>query len=234
MKNFEQELEVCIRSRFPLIVLSTLEEERAVKSILNVSESRERPCLAWNLAEGFSAITGWQELPKPAKDPITALSFIDSCKEDSIFLLPDFHECWEEAKAKRKLRSVCQRLKYSKKSIIITTPSSKVPIELQDLAVVLDYPRPGLEELEEVLDKLSKAPGVNLELEQRDRQTLLKAALGLSTAQAMRVFAKAIVKNGLLDENDVHVITDEKREIIKGSEASKNDWKCLETTPFTS
>lgn len=219
MKDFEKNLALCIRSRFPLIVLCTLEEERAEKSIESVSETRDRACVSWDLSEGFRPIRNWNGALPQTIDPIAALDFIDSCQEAAIFVLKDFHECWEDAKPKRKLRAVSQRLKYSKKTIFVTTPFHKLPMELQDIAVVLDYPRPGIDELENVLTQLGKAPGVNLELAEVDRQTLLKAALGLSSAQAMRVFAKAIVQNGLLDENDVHVITDEKREIIKGSEA---------------
>lgn len=52
-----------------------------------------------------------------AKDPLSALEQVDKAEEDSLFVLKDFHDCWTNPQIKRKLRSVAQRLKFSKKSI---------------------------------------------------------------------------------------------------------------------
>jgi SpoVK/Ycf46/Vps4 family AAA+-type ATPase len=43
--------------------------------------------------------------------------------------------------------------------------------------------------------------------------------LGLTASQAQRVFAKAIVSNGALDDRDIDLVTQEKKEIIRESEA---------------
>src|SRR6185369_16671007 len=42
---------------------------------------------------------------------------------------------------------------------------------------------------------------------------------GLSAAQAQRVFAKAIVSDGVLDDRDIDLVTEQKKEIIRESEA---------------
>jgi SpoVK/Ycf46/Vps4 family AAA+-type ATPase len=41
----------------------------------------------------------------------------------------------------------------------------------------------------------------------------------LSAAQAQRVFAKAIVSNGVLDDRDINLVTEEKKQIIRESQA---------------
>jgi SpoVK/Ycf46/Vps4 family AAA+-type ATPase len=51
------------------------------------------------------------------------------------------------------------------------------------------------------------------------REKLVQAALGLTAAQAQRVFAKAIVADGVLDDRDIGLVTDEKKQIIRESEA---------------
>jgi hypothetical protein len=43
--------------------------------------------------------------------------------------------------------------------------------------------------------------------------------LGLTSAQAQRVFAKAIVSNGVLDDRDINLVTEEKKQIIRESQA---------------
>ncbi|BAU65781.1 hypothetical protein YCF46 [Stanieria sp. NIES-3757] len=216
---FEQELDIYLRSRFTLMILVTPEEERALQSVKQVCERTQRSCLSWDVADGFGAVTNWRGSIPSAKDPLSALEQVDKAEGDSLFVLKDFHDCWTNPQIKRKLRSVAQRLKFSKKSILITAPSGKIPVELKDEAVILEYPLPQNEELETVLQRLTQTPGVKVNLTRLGREKLVQAALGLTAAQAQRVFAKAIVSDGVLDDRDINLVTEEKKQIIRESQA---------------
>jgi SpoVK/Ycf46/Vps4 family AAA+-type ATPase len=134
-------------------------------------------------------------------------------------VLRDFHDFWTQVKVKRKLRSTAQALKFSRKTIVAITPKSALPEELKDTGVEFYFPLPDEMELAVALDKLLKTPGVTVSLNEEDRARLLRAALGLSYAQALRVFAKVIVSDGVLDESDIELVTEEKRELVRESEA---------------
>src|SRR5262245_62022456 len=215
---FEQELDVYLRARFTLMVLVTTEEERALQTIKSVCEKSKRPCLTWDLADGFQSLAGSAAAPS-AKDPVSALEQIDKADGEALYALKDFHDCWLNAQFKRKLRSVAQRLKFTKKSILVTTPSSKIPEELKDEIVVIEFAPPNTAELEAVLNRLTQTPGVKVNLTKLGREKLVQAALGLTALQAQRVFAKAIVADGVLDDRDIDLVTQEKKEIIRESEA---------------
>ncbi len=217
--TFKQQLELYLRARCTLVVIVTPEEDRALELVRQVCEDLSRCCLAWDLAEGFQAITA-QPASLQARDPLAALEQIDKAAGDGIFVLRDFHDCWSNPTIRRKLRTLAHRLKFSKKSILVTTPTaSKVPEELRDDAVIMPLVPPGLNELETVLEQLARTPGVRLNLTPQGREKLLQAALGLTTAQAQRVFAKAIVADGVLDDHDVDLVSEEKRLLIRESEA---------------
>jgi AAA+ superfamily predicted ATPase len=216
---FEQELDIYLRARFTLMLV-TLEEERALQTVKEVCEQSQRPCLTWDAADGFQVLTGGGKGPLPsARDPLSALEQVDKAEGDTLFVLKDFHECWGNAQVKRKLRSVAQRLKFTRKSIVVTSPCGKIPEELKDEAVVVGFPPPDAAELEEVLNRLTQTPGVKVNLTPLGREKLVQAALGLTAAQAQRVFAKAIVRDGVLDDRDIGLVTDEKKQIIRESEA---------------
>ena len=217
--SFERELDIYLRARITLIVLVTPEEERALQTVKAVCERTNRPCLAWDAADNFQSLTTANASVPSAKDAVAALEKIDKSEEEALFVLKDFHEAWNNAQNKRKLRSVVQRLKFTKKSILITTPTTKVPEELKDEAVIVEYPPPTAAELEAVLNRLAKAPGVKVNLTKLGREKLVQAALGLTAAQAQRVFAKAIVGDGVLDDRDIALVTDEKKQIIRESKA---------------
>jgi SpoVK/Ycf46/Vps4 family AAA+-type ATPase len=217
--TFERELDVYLRARITLIVLITPEEERALQCVKAVCERSSRPCLTWDASDQFQALTGFTRTVPSAKDANAALDQIEKAEDEALFVLKDFHESWSNAQTKRKLRSVAQRLKFTKKSILITTPSSKIPEELKDEAVVVDFAPPTAVELEAVLTRLTKAPGVKVNLTRLGREKLVQAALGLTAAQAQRVFAKAIVGDGVLDDRDISLVTEEKKQIIRESKA---------------
>jgi AAA+ superfamily predicted ATPase len=216
--TFEQELDTYLRARFTLMVLVTSEEERAIAILKTVCERTNRSCVSWDVADGFQSITGGSAV-SAAADPKTALEQIEKSDGDTLFVLKDFHECWSNAQIKRKLRTSAQRLRYTKKSIVVTTPACKIPDELKDEAVIVDFPPPDSVELQAVLDRLTQTPGVKVTLTELGREKLVQAALGLTTSQAQRTIAKAIVKDGSLNDQDIQLVTDEKKQIIRESEA---------------
>jgi len=217
--TFERDLDIYLRARITLIILVTSEEERALQSVKAVCERANRPCWSWDVADSFQSLHGGTGTPPSAKEAHAALDKIDKSDEDALFVLKDFHESWSNAQTKRKLRSVAQRLKFTKKSILITSPTVKIPEELKDEAVIIEFPAPTAAELEAVLTRLAKAPGVKVNLTKLGREKLVQAALGLTSAQAQRVFAKAIVGDGVLDDRDIGLVTDEKKQIIRESNA---------------
>ncbi len=91
---FEQELDIYLRSRFTLIVLVTPEEERVLSAVKAVCDRTQRPCLTWDVADGFQSLTTWCGSLPSARDPL-ALEQMSN---------PQF---------KRKLYSVVQRLKFN-------------------------------------------------------------------------------------------------------------------------
>ncbi len=217
--KFHDELDIYLRARFTLIVLVTPEEERALQIVRQVCEDTQRKCLTWDIADGFQWLTTSGGALPIARDPLTALEQIDKADGNVLYVLKDFHDAWGNPQIKRKLRSVAQRLKFSKKSILVTSPMGKIPEELKDETVVVEFPSPTTVELETVLQSLTQTSGVKVNLTPLGREKLVQAALGLTASQAQRVFAKAIVTDGTIDDRDIDLVTEEKKQIIRESEA---------------
>lgn len=218
--NLGKELDIYLRARFTLIHIVSHEEERATNELTSLCKKSERSLIVWDMADHFRKLTGDGPEPQPAKDPLSALAAIEKMDGQCVFLLPDFHQCWKsQPVVVRKLRNLAQKLKYTRKSLIITSPSSAIPDELKDDIVVLDFPPPDFDDLSEILSHLEKTPGVKFDLSSEVRDRMISLALGLSESQAQRVFSKAIVTGGVLDETDLSIIAEEKQQIIRESGA---------------
>ncbi len=216
---FEHELDVFLRARYPLVAVVTIEEERAVESVRELCGRTRRKCFAWDIADGFAVLYGEDEILPRAKTPVDALDAIGRTDTRGVFVLRDFHLHWDDAPVRRKLRNLAQRLKYTRKSILVVTPSVAVPLELKDDMVAIELPPPDLPMLDKVLTRLLRAPGVSTDMTDEEHDRLLGAAKGLTASQAQRVFAMAIVRDGRLQAEDVKLVAQQKKLIIRESQA---------------
>src|SRR5262245_57877451 len=101
---FEEQLDLYLRARCTLLVVVTLEEERALRGVRAACGGTRRDCVAWDVAEGFQTPGGGPPLPA-ARDPLSALEQIDRAEGDALFVLKDFHDCWADAAVRRRLRN---------------------------------------------------------------------------------------------------------------------------------
>ncbi|MBY0549280.1 MAG: AAA family ATPase [Candidatus Obscuribacterales bacterium] len=222
--SFEKNLEKLLQARFTLIVLVTSEESRAMDRIKETCVAGKRPLVTWDIGDGFQILSGTvANLPSgvAATNPAQAIEAIDQSPSDALFVLKDFDEIWTtNYQIKRKLRNVVQRLKQVKrKSILVISTASKIPEQLRDEAFVLEFPLPQVQDLEGVLELVSKVGGAKIQLTELGKEKLLRAALGLTASQATRCFSKGLVTNGVLDDRHIELVTDEKRQVIRESEA---------------
>jgi len=219
VQTFLEEIDACIRARFTLLSVVSLEEESILEQLRALCLTGDLKLYRWDHADYFQILVGEGAAPN-AKDPLSALSAIENIDDEGIFVLCDFHQCWHgQPRVVRKMRNVASKLKFTRKTIVITSPVWKIPEELKDDVVILEYPSPGLKELDLIISSLTSAPGIRVNLTALGREKLLQAALGMSSNQARRIFARSIVAKGGLDERDIEQVNAAKRQIIRDSSA---------------
>ena len=219
--DFFRRLNVSLRARVTLIVVITPEEERVVEQIKDVCErwNPPRQCIAWDSVEGFSVIAGNKNFLNQSRDPLTALDDLVKTGEDAVIVLKDFHEYWNNPQVKRRIRNFSQAFRYNRRTIVIVTPTPRVPDEIRDEAVIVHFPPPTAAELSADLDTLLATSGITCSLSPGGREKIIQAALGMTLNQARRAFSKAIVTHGTLDDRDIDGIIADKKDILSSSDA---------------
>ena len=214
-------LESYLRARVTLVNIVSREEESILAEITKLStQKKQRLIIAWDIADGFKLIAGKGNIPANCQSPLNALNEIEKINVESVFVFKDFQECLRnQPMISRKLRNLTQEFKYTKKTIILTSVSGKLPDDLLDAAVTVLFPLPGVEELNEVLNDLLRVPGVTVGLTPDEKAHLISASLGLTHNQAQRVFARAIIRDGSLKREDIELVVEEKKQILHESDA---------------
>lgn len=218
MTDPAQEIEVLIRSRYPIIQLVTWEERRAESTIMTVAKTLGRVVHTWSLSRGL-----FPELPEKSSDTrlpgeITVLAQILESTDQRIFVLRDFHPYLGDRAVIRLFRDIANRLRGEKITVILLSPVLKLPTELEKDITVMEFPLPTPAEIEaklnDVIQAMTGRAGVDLAISDADKEQLIKSAQGLTLDEAENCMARSLVEHKRFD---LSVMLDEKKQIIRKS-----------------
>jgi len=225
--NFQTEVEILIRARYPILYVISSEEMRVQEVLLEIASRRQKKVFEWTYSSGIvpaGASIQSQKGRNPAtKDPLAALDHVIDQVEPAIFLFKDFHPFLTRSNFAviRRLKDIALHLRNSRKTIVLISPVMEIPAELDKEITVLNFPPPTKEDLAILLDQaiadLRESQQVEIDLDGEGRERLLQAALGLTLGEAENVFAKIIVKNQRLSADHVGEVFAEKQQIIRKS-----------------
>ncbi len=225
----QQELDVLIRARYPIVYVVSWEEERVEACLRKIAEARNKKLFVWTITQGMvrsgSEPSRTRSGGSNTTDPIMALDAVVDQVEPAIYLFKDFHPFTVGERCNltviRKLRDVAHHVRDTYKSIIIVSPELQIASELSKDVTVLEFGLPRPVDFNLLLDRIVEDvrdnPHVRINLEGDSRERLLHAARGLTLKEAENVFAKTLVLDGKLDSDDVSVVFSEKQQIIRKS-----------------
>lgn len=214
MMTFREEFELLLRACYPLIYISTTEEERLETAIAQSSQTMQnRTVYTWDFVDGYQDNPNNQGVGR--RNPLQALEFIENLPNSigGIFILRDFQRFLEDVSISRKLRNLARSLKSQSKNIIIIAPQVQIPEELTEAITVLDFPLPTATEIKSEIQRLLGATGQPLS--DTLVNELVRSAQGLSLERIRRVLTLCIASHGRIEPEDVELILEEKRQSIR-------------------
>lgn len=208
------DLYLLLRSRHPLLVAPSDDEERVLALIVEVCRRDRVPVWTW------SATTG---LARQGQDPAYnttslggAFSFIPDAGKPAVFVFHDAHPFLGDPVNARRLKEVASGLR-APSSIVLVGPSSDVPAELESLAYVWRLKPPDRTELRETaartLRDLEKS-GLRLAIDGSAFEAMVDALAGLSIREAERLIQRVAFDDGEVDESDLPRLRQAKAELL--------------------
>ncbi len=215
-------LEVYIRARYPVLWIVTPEEERALAELDRLAVGLKRRLLLWSITTGQTnpALPGSME--RSRRDPLQMLQGVLDDQEPALYVLRDFHPFLKDVGVTRKLREVAFALQQSPKTLILLSPVLQIPPELEKEITVVDFPLPDRAALEQLLAQIVETAQehgrIQVALNRRQRDRLVRACQGLTLTEAANAIAKAIIQaGGRLGGEAIQAVAAEKRQIIRKS-----------------
>ena len=217
-----------LRARFPLIYISTFEEDRVTKYIKQIAISKRcvkypREIFTWTQTDGLYN-TATEKVISDTSSPHKMLEYIRKYEKDAVFILYDFHVNFgsgnrtPDSNIIRKIRDIIPDLKFgtARKTIFFVAPELVIPTALQKEITIFDFPLPNLDDIKSKFKSmLAQNTTVENTLTEEDTDKLCKAALGLTLQEAESAFALAMVNDGRIDIKDLPIVLEEKIQVIK-------------------
>ncbi len=211
------ELKTLVLSFHSLLAVETVEEERIRALLMEVATDLRLPFYEWSVTEGLRRLRG--ATIDMTQDALTALRHIDRLDGDAIYLLKDLAPHLSTASVARALRDLAQKLTSTRSALVLSGNPIELPPDIDALAVRFQMQFPDDDEIRDlirsVIESVSARQRVRVDLSREDAQRIVRALSGLTLNQARQVIASAIVDDGCLSAEDLHVIIKRKGELIE-------------------
>ena len=212
--SFNDEFELLIRARYPLLYIPTCEEERVETAIASSAKKQgNRAVYIWDFVDGYQGNPNDVGFGK--RNPLQALELVEKipASAPAVFILRDFHRFLEDVAISRKLKNLARLLKSQPKNVAIVSPRLAIPEELSEVLTVLEFQLPASAEIKTEVERLLASTGQSLEGKILDE--IVRSSQGLSMERIRRVLARAIANHGELRPEDVELVLEEKRQTIR-------------------
>ncbi|MBT3192502.1 MAG: AAA family ATPase [Verrucomicrobia bacterium] len=182
-----------IRAGYPGIYIVSHEEQRVEAEIKSVADALEYRLFAWSTTAGLVDTADGQA--RQANDPLDAIEAVEELPENSLVLLRDFHAFLEDGNPVlvRALKDSLARCKTLGKCLIILGCRQVLPAELERELCVIHFTLPDKPQLGVVLDGICQSAGLPIAAGD-DRDRILDAATGLTSAEAENAYALAVIE----------------------------------------
>ncbi|MCK4659023.1 MAG: AAA family ATPase [Phycisphaerae bacterium] len=222
MADFVEDLQLLIRSRYPIITIETDEERRALDRVLQAVRSLAMQAYIWDMVEGLRATTPapTQSIPK-TKSPKEVLTHILSTNWSAVFILKDLCTHLRDAALQRMLRTFSQNAHEHHRTMILIDPSTDLPDILGRISAPLEISLPDEDELEQIarstFKELSRYSKIRSELNHKQFRHIVRMLRGLTAHEARLAVSRVILDDDCLNSDDIERLLKVKREMVRES-----------------
>ena len=216
--DLKESLYSYVESRHPIIYLVTLEEDKCDRLIRDLDTSRK--ILEWNMAYGhvyFDSKT--RMLPGKYRKLSEALdNWLDQDLNNHFLIIKDAHlALCSDSLSIARLKTLVRKIIHddTRATIFLVSSQQCVPPELEMFITVIDQPTPNEEKIGEIIREHAVTNKYSVNDDLTDK--LVLAFRGLSEYVITRLLNRGYIRGGDIDIDDVKLVIDEKRQIIKKS-----------------
>ena len=224
--SFRKNITNYIRARYAILVIESYEEERVIEELQSVASDINHSFYVWNSSEGVKY--DGKVADARTKDLGVAIDFCESKAKNlsskSLFVFCDaqlFLTGNANPVYRRRLKdfAINIRNKGYNCNCIIIAPNFEVTNDLQKEVTLLSFPLPTKEEVRKVITDFiapyRNVDGISIDVDDKLLERYVEVSLGLTKLEIENCLSRALVNDRCIDESDLKIILNEKKQIIR-------------------
>jgi SpoVK/Ycf46/Vps4 family AAA+-type ATPase len=215
------DLELIVRSRVPIVLVETHEENRALDMFRRLALTLQTPTYRWTVTEGLRRMEVELGAQASTSEPERALRHIKAVESPGIYVLVDFHPYLDDPVNRRLLKEIAHAYAQLGHTVVLLSPRLELPAELGKLAARFQLSLPDEERVlaivrEEALAWSRRNGNRKVKTDSRILQRLVANLTGLTSGDVRRLARKAIYDDGAITDTDLPEVMKAKYELIGG------------------
>jgi len=214
-----KDLELLLRSRYGLIHLDTLEEDRAGSLLQHLADQLGVPFFSWTRSRGLIR-QGMSDPVYQTSDPAKAFAHVAASGHPALY---HFRSLVGSLTGQDLLVSIVRDAARSMEkvdgAVVLTGEGAELPASLKEISATVTLPGPTDDEFRELLGRLvrdlSARGHVEVSLTREETATLVKHLSGLTLMEAEKILTKSIIEDGCLSSEDIHHVIEAKRQVVE-------------------
>lgn len=220
-KEDSARFEQLIRGMHPCVVIGTVEEDHAIATIREAVIRTPNFLNIWTIVDGLrdGLIANQPPIPE-TEHPSGALYYLLRREEPGINIFLDLAAHLRDDRTMRLLREVVDHCRNNRGMVILVDHVGELPLAIESVATRFEISLPEATEIEAILrESLRQAKNqhrIEVDVNRRMLQLILKNLRGLTRRQIRQVIYETVVEDRRFDAEDLSLIIARKRQFLQG------------------
>ncbi|HSV43191.1 MAG TPA: AAA family ATPase, partial [Candidatus Bathyarchaeia archaeon] len=224
MNQTLNELELLIKSRNPVILFETSDENYSLVQIKQVARRLRYVYYWWSVTTGLvrddKGTAYYQtDRPKMLLDNIQTLLSSPGAMVPGIFVLKDFEKYLEDHLVLRAFKDLMHSIRNRSDTIILLSSSSKIPADIQKDVVLLTGGFPDEKEILASINNVHQEmckydPVYDVKLMEEEKLKMIQLLRGMTVQQIENIVTRCLIDDFVLDFKDLKTIENYRKKIF--------------------
>ncbi len=215
------DIALLIKAHHPLILLETLDDQRASKLLEHLADRHKIPFFVWKFHKGLMRNGANQKPIYGTSAPAQAIEHLLSSNLEAVYYFQDFLAHVDRNEIISRLKELHEKFIHHRAALIATGTHPDLPEELEHLFTRVKLRPPSKQDyylyLNDLLRDLRQRMPVAVTLDQAGVNQLLNGLRGLSLLEVQKIITKAVVETQRFDQETLSHVLKAKEETIERS-----------------
>lgn len=228
-------LEILIKSHFPIIVIETHEELRALELLKSIVTETGSGFYTWTVAQGLKIVLNGHETTRrfgnlalqdgnaapanPSTEPDTMLTTVRNDIKNCVVGLLDFHPYLTNPNIVRLTKEIAQDFYKTGNTLVLMSHALEIPAEIKRFCARFELALPDEKKIRELINTEAnlwrmKNGNEKVKADAQAVDLLAKNLMGLTVSDATRLIRNAIYNDGAITRSDLAGVMEAKYELV--------------------